>query len=153
MTAGAGLTSRYAWDTLTRQYRGAGGRFVPRADIRKAIDDAIAATARRLTTLADELRTGAITGDRWLDEMQASVKDGHRYNGAAAGGGWAQLTDTDLARVSRLVRDQYGYLDRFARQIDGGLVLDGRFRSRVQLYAEAGRGTFEAVTGRMMADD
>jgi hypothetical protein len=141
----------YAWDAGAQQYRDASGRFVPRPTIRQTIDDTIAATERDMGALAAELRTGDITGDEWLAEMQARVKDVHLYNAAAAKGGWAQLTEDDLAVVGREVRRQYTYLNRFADQIDHGLVLDGRFLARVELYAEAGRGTFEAITGDMMA--
>ncbi|HEY7234898.1 MAG TPA: hypothetical protein VH539_12160 [Gemmatimonadaceae bacterium] len=147
------MADGFTWDDSVRQYRGPGGRFVSRSAIRRIIDRAIAAVSGNVTSLASDLRSGVIGGDEWLAQMEQYVKDVHLFNAAAAKGGWAQLSANDYSRLTSVVRDQLAYLDRFAGQIDGGLALDGRFLARAQLYAEAGRGTFEAIFADMMADD
>lgn len=142
----------FVWDARAKQYRGAGGRFVSRAEVRRVLDQAIAARGQRMTALGIALREGKISGESWAVEMRQLVKDVHLYNAAAAKGGWAQLTRADLGRVGQIVRSQYVYLNKFAGQISAGLTLDGRFIGRVQLYAEAARRTFYAFLSVVMRD-
>ncbi|HEY7195529.1 MAG TPA: hypothetical protein VH439_17430 [Gemmatimonadales bacterium] len=119
---------------------------------RSALDLALLATGRRMTALGDQLRAGEITGAAWALEMRALIKDVHLYSAAAAKGGWDALTPADFGRIGQLVKAQYQYLNRFAGQIADGLVLDGHFRQRVILYAEAGRGTYYTFTQDVMRD-
>ena len=133
---------RYEWDDAAGRYRGAGGRFVPRAEVRREIERGIAATRTRATRLAAQLQSRAITLDAWVAGMRDVVRDTHWGNLAAAKGGWAQLTPADYGRAGRAIRDQFGYLEGFADQIERGLPLDGRFLRRAAMYADAGRATY-----------
>lgn len=98
--------------------------------------------------LALALKEGRISVAEWQIETAATIKQMHLASTAAARGGWAQLTPADLGRAGQIVKKQYGYLGDFARQIESGeQPLDGRFLRRVDLYAQAARGTFHTFDG------
>lgn len=142
--------SRFKWDPSTGQYRRPNGRFVPRTEIRAVLDKAIDSGSSRIRDLGIALRDGRITQRAWAVEMKTTMKSMHLYSGAAAKGGWAQLTNAELGKIGAQLKDQYKYLDKFSAQLRTGLPLDGRFLSRVELYAEASRGTYMAIEEREM---
>lgn len=145
--------SRYQWNAKASRYVDRrDGRFVPRAKIRAAIDRAIRAENKRMVTLAEQMRSREIGVNEWQTGMRRNIKNVHLYSAAAARGGWAQMTPADYGRVGGQVADQFRYLDKFVGQVDKGLKLDGRFISRVELYSEASRTTYEATLTREMEE-
>lgn len=141
----------FTWDARSARYRDAAGRFVSRTDVRRALDSALDAQQRRLLAIAEDVRAGKLTLRVFRDEMQAGLKELHLYSAAAARGGWAQMSPADFGRVGRELRDQYGYLDRFVRDIRAGRQrLDGSFIVRVKMYAQSGRGTYHVTEGIVM---
>lgn len=137
--------SRYTWDSRTGQYRGPGGRFIPRREIREAMDKALDEAASRMRDMSDALRQGKMSLPKWQNAMRREMKNIHLWNAAGARGGWAQMSAADFGRLGPAMKRQYQYLERFAVQIEQGLPLDGRFLRRAEMYAEAGRGTYHQV--------
>lgn len=137
---------RFRWSPRAAQYIDSRGRFVPRSEIRAAIDATLDHEQAMMRTAALSLQSGDITLEMWRDAMRQSIKNLHLFSAAAAKGGWAQLDRADAGRVGQLVRREYGYLERFAREIAGGTYdLDGRFLTRVELYQQAGRDTYHMI--------
>lgn len=136
---------RYQWDAAAAQYRAPNGRFVSRAAIRAALDQAIVAEQRAMTRTLALLRNGSLSLDGWYAAMRQSVKLVHMWAAAAAKGGWAQLSPTDYGTVGGLVRFHYGRLSAFAEQIAARLPLDGRAEVRVKMYAQAARNTYHGI--------
>lgn len=138
---------RYYWDDRAGQYRGPGGRFLPRATVRAAVDDFVGATAVQVRALSAGVRGGTVSLAAWEAGMRAAIKDTHLTAAALAKGGWAQMSPADFGLVGRRVRDQYGYLRGFVGDVASGRqALDGRFEARAALYAGAGRQTYYAQT-------
>ena len=82
----------------------------------------------------------------WRNEMMQEIKMSHLANAAAAKGGWDQMSQADYGRAGQAIRAQYDYLNKFAQQVaDGEQKLDGTLTRRAQMYAEAGRDTYEAT--------
>lgn len=134
----------FQYNVRAARYVDPRGRFVPREQVRRALDAAIDASGRRVRALSDGLRSGGVTLDEWHLAMRSEVKAVHLYNAAAAKGGWGQMTPADYGRVGAVVRGQYAYLDRFAGEIAAGAqALDGRMLQRAEMYAQAGRRTYE----------
>ena len=93
-----------------------------------------------------ELRDGTISLDAWRNSMRNEIRQQHLIAAMAAKGGRAQMTPADYGRVGQLVRKQYGYLEKFALDVDSGKVpLNGAFLSRSAMYSQASRGTYHAV--------
>lgn len=154
--------SAYRWNAVLGRYVAPDGRMVSAAEVRAALDAAIEVTAAETRALTEQLRTGAITLAAWILAMRERIKSSQLYAAALARGGWAQMSPADYTRVSRAVRDQYAFLERFARQVapmlqparlgpipaamraavEAAVPLDGHALQRAELYAEAARATY-----------
>lgn len=143
---------KYTWDARARQYRGDDGRFVPRTAVRVALDEFIDRAALRIEADARLLQAGRISLIDWQLRTEKNIKLIHTASAAIAAGGWAQATAKDWSAAANRIKAQYRYLERFARQIEDGLPLDGRFLTRAASYGTAGSGTYEKVLrGRDLA--
>lgn len=142
------MTPPFAWDSTARRFRDRRGRYVPAAAVRQATDEAIDSAASEIVATAQLLQSGAINLPEWQIRMERQLKALHAMAGAVAAGGWQRATSADWSVVGRRLRAEYGYLDRFAREIANGLPLDARFLARAAMYASAASGTYEAVLRR-----
>lgn len=143
----------YKWNPRAGRYIAPSGRFVTQAAVQSAIEGAIKSATARIEAASRDMQAGRITLGAWQREMRRGVKDVTLYSAAATKGGWAQLNQRDLGRIGRIVRSQYGYLDRFAGQLGSGKVRpDGRMVERAKLYTRSGRQTVH-LFGRVAARD
>ncbi len=55
------------------------------------------------------------------------------------------MSPADYGRIGVRLKEQYKFLGKFAKQIEGGLPLDGRFMNRVKLYSQSGRATYHSL--------
>jgi hypothetical protein len=138
----------YRWNPRTRQYHDDRGRFVPRKEVRRALDSAIGKATGRIARNALDLQAGKINLAQWQLNAERELKAIHVMSTALASGGWAQVTTKDWAQAGRLIKAEYAYLARFARELENGLPLDGRFLVRAAMYARAGHGTYETILRR-----
>lgn len=145
------LTPDYDWNTGARRYVNARSRrFVPASEIRGAVDIAIRRSQGRTRSIAEMLVGGDISVAEWQRQMSVEVNLIHLLNGAAANGGWAQLTAEDVDRIAERIERQYEYLSNFAKQVVSreqplgpGLV------QRAMMYSDAGRATYEEERRRL----
>lgn len=116
------------------------------------IDAALTNHGNAIAALADQLRARQLSLTEWERRMRVEVKSIHLYSAMAAKGGRAQLTAQDFGRIGAAVKRQYRYLSRFANEIaTGQQPLDGRAVRRSKMYAQAGRGSYEATRERLLA--
>jgi hypothetical protein len=132
---GAGVTGRYR-DLRT-------GRFLPPATVRRELDAYLANSGDAVKALAEQLRGGQINLADWQTAMRQQIKMTQLNAQAAAVGGYNNMTPADYGRVGQRVRQQYGFLQEFARQIETGEQrLDGTLARRAELYIKTGRATY-----------
>lgn len=132
----------FRWNAAARRYVDARGRFVSDAEVRKALEGALANAQWRGRNLSQQLRAGEVSLADWQQGMRRIIKQVHLYSAAVAAGGWAQMTYTDFGNLGPVIRFHYGRLQAFAQAIEAGYPLMGRFMSRVELYLLAGRGSY-----------
>ncbi len=139
------LTPEYGWNSDAQRYVDlSSGRFVSRAQVRTALDQAILSAQGGIREVSQSLVDGNISLATWQTVMAHEIKLIHLASGATAAGGWAQLTQSDYGRIGQALRQQYAYLQNFALQIESGAwPLNGSLVTRALMYGEAGRGTFE----------
>lgn len=126
------------------------GKQIPAAAIRSILDEAILNGHTGIDALGKQLIEGAIKPAMWQLEMSRIVEQGHLAAGAAARGGWGQLTGADLSFLQGKIKGQSAYLDGFmADIISGKQPLNGNFLRRERMYGDAPRGTYEDMRGRM----
>lgn len=132
------------WNPSLARYIDRNGRIVSTAAVRHELDLSIERMKLDARSLADNLRSGAISLTTWEKEMRVLVKDVQLISVAGASGGWAQLGASEYGRIGALTRQQYDYLYQFAIDIaNGRQKLDGTLTTRSVMYVEAGRGSFE----------
>lgn len=130
----------FRYDRAAGRYRGPTGAFVPEARVRLFLDAALEAAGKRMDLLASQLRAGQIDLISWEVRMRREIKVVATYSGAAAKGGWAQMTEADYGRVGRYIQDQFRFLRGFARDVQSGKqLLNGTLNARAGMYAQAGR--------------
>lgn len=135
----------YTYNAKARQYVGPSGRFVPRADIRSALDAVIDVAQGELRATALRLQSGEIDLNSWYYASAAQIKRIIVASGTLAVGGPHGLTPSVLGTIGAAHKAQIKYLHDFARELEDGYPLDGTFLSRVAMYGESGRATYEAI--------
>jgi hypothetical protein len=146
------LTSSYGWNEAANRYVDLeSGRFISSSKVRDALEQVMDQSALNMNALSQQLVDGGISLADWQAGMLQNIKLAHTAAGASAGGGWAQMSQSDWGAVGQLVREQYDYLRNFSGQIASGeQPLDGRLMVRSDLYGDAARGTFEDIRQRGM---
>lgn len=143
--------NRYTWDEASGRYRNARtGRYVARSTVRRGLSRAVTTAERRIGTLARQLQAREVTLADWQTAMRVELRNVHGYAAASARGGLAQMSPADWGRVGQRLRFQYEKLGAFARQIEAGLPLDGRFVRRAMMYGSSSRETFERTQGLVL---
>jgi len=85
---------------------------------RKLVEARKEAFQKDAAALAARLHKGELSVLEWRAEMRQAVKDLHVMSLIISRGGEpSSVTQAEWGRVGRYLRDQYGYLDNFARQV------------------------------------
>jgi hypothetical protein len=131
---------------------GAGARLTPE-QVRSVADTVIDALEPEMARVGEQLAASRITLAEWFARMEDMIAERHLLAAAAARGGLDQLTEADRVWVRDRIVEQFQFLDGFADDLASGRqALDGRYAQRVRQYAQAPRGTYEAMRGRVAAD-
>jgi hypothetical protein len=141
----SGLTPQFRYSERAARYIDRGGRFVSPRTVRAAVDEVLEAARMRIPALTQRLTNGVISIGEWQGEMAKAIKIVHMASASAGRGGWAQMTGKDWERVSSSIKEQYGYLQRFAGQVERGELTEGQITARAEQYAEMGRKSYEAT--------
>jgi hypothetical protein len=142
----------WTYDPEARRYRTPAGRTVTPERVRQQIDRVLDRAAVPMRQVSERLAARRISLADWYRQMEEMIAARHVAAAAAARGGIAQLTDADREWIRDRIEEQFRYLDRFGADIQSGRQpLDGRYRARVALYAEAARGTYEDMRRRVAA--
>lgn len=134
---------RYQWVRSLSRYRDVTtGRLVSTAEVRRVIDRTLRTLQGQTRTLTDDVRAGRVSRSEFALRMRENVKDVHLLSAASARGGWHQMTPQAFGQVGQILREQYGFLDKFTAQVESGeIALDGSFTRRALMYVERGRNT------------
>lgn len=135
--------SLYTWDTGQRQFRDKFGRFVPRLEVRASLDRYLDTLQEEIEQVTQELVNQERSIGSWQAKMEGIIKRSHTAAASIAKGGWKQATSRDWARVGNVVKEQYAYLSRFARQLEDGRPMSGQTIARAKMYGLAATGTYE----------
>jgi len=143
--------SNYLWIAAILLFmRRSNGQQIPAATIRAVLDDALNGGRAAIDALGRQLIAGNITAERWLIEMRRIVEQVNWAGGAAARGGWAQLSGADTAFIQARIEQQSEFLNGFYDDIvSGQQKLNGQLLRRGRMYGDSGRGAYEDMRGRV----
>jgi hypothetical protein len=139
-----------AWVENANRYRDqATGRFVSRKVVVRELNKVVLQSGDTMKGITQSLVDGNISLPEWQSAMEKEIKIINRMTGAAARGGFDQMSQSDWGHVGAETKRQYKFLRDFAADIASGKQpLNGRAVQRAGLYGEAGRGTYQEVTRR-----
>lgn len=154
LTLDAIASPYWSWDSRSARYRDKQtGRFLSQQNLERLQQRHVAAIGRDIDTIGDLLLRGQISLETWQQATGTGLKTLWLHQAALGKGGVRQMTSSDYLAVGRSLREQYGYLQSFASDINRGYSIgtDGRqipmtekrFKARLQLYTKAGSVGFE----------
>jgi hypothetical protein len=100
------------------------------------------ALAQEIARLTQALVDGRIGLAAWERGMAQELKDLYLQQAALARGGWQNLTAADKRRVTLLLKEQYRFLDGFARDIAAGKLSAAQILWRAGLYPMGARQSY-----------
>jgi hypothetical protein len=135
----------YTWDEDARQFRDRWGRYVSRSKVRESLDQYLDKLQVEMHGYTEDMGNGSLSIGRWQEKMEGAIKRGHTAAVAIARGGWKQATAADWGKAGPEIRFQYARLNRFAKQLEGGLEVHGGTIARAGMYALAPTKTYESI--------
>jgi hypothetical protein len=106
--------------------------------LRQSYDD-------RANDLAKQLAEGKLTVAQWHNDMDREVRLLHTGSRVAGAGGFGALGPEDMAETERMIQEQQGYLDRWAKELKAGdtPLSEAGIAARARMYGSAANTTFD----------
>ncbi len=99
--------------------------------------------------LANDLASGRITVGDWQVSMREELRNLHALELiAAAGGNRSDVAPDDWLRLGNVLKQQYGYLEAFAREIVDGNLSAAQIGARAELYTRPAKAAYWAQVNR-----
>lgn len=136
------LDADWSYDPISGRYRGSNGRFLSAKAVEALVDSRIGkldATLRRYTRM---LIDGVITIDQWQGSVREALKSAHIQAAIIGHGGRNGMGNKEYGRVGQKLRQEYSYLQNFARDLLDGRVSAAMAIARIGLYAENVRSSY-----------
>lgn len=95
------------------------------------------AMATTLETLTRQLFAGDMTVADWQAAVALEIKNASLAQSMFAVGGADNMAAAEFGRVGQMLREQYGYLDKFAQGVADGSITEGQAVVRVGMYADS----------------
>lgn len=129
-----------SWDASSSRYRASStGRFIARSKVVEAVDLLVEDTREYLRGLSQMYTDGKIDLGDWQSAFKDRLRAAHTLSAGIALGGKENISQAEWGRIGALTREQYGYLQGFAVELEQGKQIHF---GRVDLYARAIRATF-----------
>lgn len=133
--------NEFTFDSKVRRYRYASGdrsgQFVSNKDVIELVEKYMVQQRGDISTITDDLLSDQITVDDWQSSVASNLKS-LRINAYSLGrGGIGQLDSSDTAGLESRLEGEFEYLDKFAKEIEGGDLSDAHIKNRVTLYSDA----------------
>jgi hypothetical protein len=148
------IRQRFQWSEERGRYRDLRtGRYVSALEVRRAVDQTLRSIGQETRRMADDLRAGRISLDRFRLEMRARTREVHILSAAAARGGMNKMDARAWGQVGGVIAEQDRFIERFIGDIQSGRQpLNGQLNNRAAMYVEAGRTTHERAKREVQAD-
>ena len=136
--------AKWEWDKKLKRYRETDtGRIIGQRRMVKLRDVYNESVADEVAELADKLGTGDLTVQQWTIAMRDRIKKTFSDQYVLARGGRNSMTQRDWGRVGRMVKDQYHFLQGFARDVADGKMSVKQVAARAKMYMDSSTQAFE----------
>lgn len=134
----------WTWDQAVRRYRNpATGRFVSTQTMIGLRDQFIDLQKERVASLTQQMVDRKLTRVEWELAMRNEIRISHIDMYVMGHGGRNNMTQRDWGILGRELRDQYGYLQRFAEDVSAGKLSPAQARVRSQMYIGSATQSYE----------
>lgn len=113
------------------------GQFVPRSRVLLELDREIARTSTRLQGITRLMIGQQIDLPEFQIRFAEELKMAHLRLAAFGAGGREQLTPQHFGYVGQTLKQEYAYLDGFARDLATGRLTESQVLARASMYAES----------------
>jgi hypothetical protein len=138
----ARLDAEWSYDQASGRYRDERGRFLSEKSVQALVDgriDKLDAQLRRFTRM---LADGSITLDQWQGSVREAIKAAHLQAGIIGHGGRDGMGSAEYGRIGQRLRQEYAFLQGFARDLLDQRISAPMALARISLYAQSVRGSF-----------
>ena len=138
------MPPNFYFDRATQRYRDQEtGRFISQSRMRSLLGGHINQVREDLTTIGELLINGRISLPTWEQETRTALKALHTSSYLLGIGGEANMSQRDYGILGQQIRSQYEFLRGFAEELINTGMSEAAFRSRLEMYAWAARGSHE----------
>jgi len=138
----------FRWDINARRYRDAeSGKFISEAKVRAARQDIIDRSTVLVDALSAQLDAGEIDVETWTLRMREVIKTTTIAQYVLGRGGRNVMKASDWGRIGYRLREQYGFLQRFAEQVDVGQLSPAQIADRARMYVDGTWSVFDRGKG------
>ena len=130
------------FDKSTGRFRDANGRFVAASRVHHEINKTVNKLENDLRLISSNLNQGKINLPEWQIQTANKLKIAHLSAAAIGKGGRKQMKVADWGKAGAAIREQYKFLNNFAREIERGKLSPNQISFRSASYAKAVRETF-----------
>jgi len=137
----------WKWNSRARRYyNDETGQFMPRTTVLNYVQGSINAGGLVTDTLADLVTQGRLSPPDWRDMMREEIKREYIRQYLLGIGGRDQMTFEDWGRLGGMLKEQYGYLEGFYKEIDK--LSEGQVAVRARMYSASAREAYERANGQ-----
>lgn len=126
----------HAWRNLRT------GRTVATATVQAEIQTHIDAGKAVIDQLTQQLLSGDLTIDQWKLAVAGELKDMHGAFAMLGAGGRDNMTQAMWGEVGSRLKQEYIYLNNFAKEIEAGKLSEGQILARLKMYTNDAYGSF-----------
>lgn len=132
------LDSVFNFDNRSQRWRdGSTGQYISSDRVNSEMFRHSDATHATLESLTRSLYGGNLSLGQWQIAVASELKDAHLAQAMFAVGGRANMTSVEYGRVGQTLREQYRFLDKFARAIADGTISEAQALARIDMYGES----------------
>jgi hypothetical protein len=93
--------------------------------------------AQALETLTHQMYAGEMSIAEWQAAVALELKNASLAQAMFASGGAEGMGAAEFGRVGQMLREQFGFLDKFAQGVADGTVTEGQAVTRIDMYGDA----------------
>jgi hypothetical protein len=136
------MDAAWSYDRNTGRYRDEKGKFLSKAAIDALVDGRINKLGTMLKRFTNMLIDGNITLDQWEGSVREAIKAAHIQAAIIGHGGRNGMGSAEYGRVGQRLREEYRYLQSFARDLLEQRSSRAAALARIGLYASSVRASY-----------
>lgn len=136
------MDAAWSYDRGTGRYRDEKGKFLSKASVEKLVDTRIEKLETILKRTTRMLSEGSITLDQWQSSVRELIKTAHIQAAIVGYGGRKNMGSAEFGRIGQKLRQEYKFLQGFARDMLEQRISAPMALARIGLYARSVRSSY-----------